>query len=256
MHGNFAAACFLSMGKEGSRQMQEQFSRTELLLGEDGMQRLAASRVAVFGIGGVGGYVVEALVRSGIGAVDLIDSDKVVLSNLNRQIIATRSSIGKYKVDAMKERIMDINPDCQVRVHRCFYLPETRDEFDFSQYSYVVDAVDTVTAKLELVMQAKEAGVPVISSMGAGNKLHPAEFEVADIYKTSVCPLAKVMRRELKKRGIKKLKVVYSKEEPLRVSAAEEAPARRSTPGSVAFVPSVAGLIIASEVIKDLLVGG
>lgn len=234
--------------------MQEQFSRTELLLGEDAMERLAASRVAVFGIGGVGGYVAEALVRSGVGALDLIDSDTVALSNLNRQIIATRSSVGKYKVDVMKERIMDINPDCRVKVHRCFYLPETRDAFDFSRYSYVVDAVDTVTAKLELVMQAKEAGVPVISSMGAGNKLNPAEFEVADIYKTSVCPLARVMRRELKKRGIEKLKVVYSKEEPIQVPAARETSARRSTPGSVAFVPSVAGLILASEVIKDLIV--
>lgn len=233
--------------------MQEQFSRTELLLGEEAMKKLANARVAVFGIGGVGGYVVEALVRSGIGAVDLIDSDTVAPSNLNRQIIATRSTIGKYKVDAMKERIMDINPECQVEVHRCFYLPETKDEFDFSQYSYVVDAVDTVTAKLELVMQAQEAGVPIMSSMGAGNKLNPAEFEVADIYKTTVCPLAKVMRRELKKRGIKKLKVVYSKEEPIKVSAVEADSQRRSTPGSAAFVPSVAGLIIASEVIKDLI---
>ncbi len=233
--------------------MQEQFSRTELLLGEEAMKELAKARVAVFGIGGVGGYVVEALVRSGIGAVDLIDSDTVAPSNLNRQIIATRSNIGKYKVDAMKERIMDINPECQVTVHRCFYLPETRGEFDFSKYSYVVDAVDTVTAKLELVMQAKEAGVPIMSSMGAGNKLSPAEFEVADIYMTSVCPLAKVMRRELKKRGVKKLKVVYSKEEPIKVSAIEEDSQRRSTPGSAAFVPSVAGLIIASEVIKDLV---
>ena len=233
--------------------MQEQFSRTELLLGEEAMKKLAKARVAVFGVGGVGGYVVEALVRSGVGAVDLIDSDTVAPSNLNRQIIATRSNIGKYKVDAMRERIMDINPECQVTVHRCFYLPETRDEFDFSQYSYVVDAVDTVTAKLELVMQAREAGVPIMSSMGAGNKLSPAEFEVADIYKTSVCPLAKVMRRELKKRGIEKLKVVYSKEEPIKVSATEEASQRRSTPGSAAFVPSVAGMIIASEVIKDLV---
>lgn len=233
--------------------MREQFSRTELLLGEENMKKLTNARVAVFGIGGVGGYVVEALVRSGIGAVDLIDSDTVAPSNLNRQIIATRSTIGKYKVDAMKERIMDINPECQVEVHRCFYLPETKDEFDFSQYSYVVDAVDTVTAKLELVMQAQEAGVPIMSSMGAGNKLNPAEFEVADIYKTSVCPLAKVMRRELKKRGISKLKVVYSKEEPIKVSASEGESQRRSTPGSAAFVPSVAGLIIASEVIKDLV---
>lgn len=233
--------------------MQEQFSRTEMLLGENAMRKLAASRVAVFGIGGVGGYVVEALVRSGVGAVDLIDSDRVVLSNLNRQIIATRSNLGKYKVDAMRERIMDINPECKVTVHRCFYLPETRDAFDFSQYSYVVDAVDTVTAKLELVIQAQEAHVPVMSSMGAGNKLAPAEFEVADIYETSVCPLAKVMRRELKKRGVRKLKVVYSREEPIKVRAVEEDSVRRSTPGSAAFVPSVAGLILASEVIKDLI---
>lgn len=232
--------------------MREQFSRTELLLGAEAMEKLARARVAVFGIGGVGGYVVEALVRSGIGAVDLIDSDRVCLSNLNRQIIATRSTIGMYKVDAMKERILDINPDCQVEVHRCFYLPQTRDGFDFSQYSYVVDAVDTVTAKLELAVQAKETGVPIISSMGAGNKLNPAELEVSDIYKTSVCPLAKVMRRELKTRGIKKLKVVYSREEPIKVSASEEETTRRSTPGSSAFVPSAAGLIIASEVIKDL----
>lgn len=233
--------------------MWSQFSRTELLLGAEAMEKLAHARVAVFGIGGVGGYVAEALVRSGIGAVDLIDNDKVCLSNLNRQIIASKSTIGEYKVDVMKKRILDINPECRAEVHRCFYLPETRDEFDFSQYSYVVDAVDTVTAKLELVMQAEEAGVPVISSMGAGNKLNPAEFEVADIYQTSVCPLAKVMRRELKRRGIKKLKVVYSKEEPIKVSACEEETARRSTPGSIAFVPSVAGLIIASEVIKDLV---
>lgn len=208
------------------------------------MERLSCARVAVFGVGGVGGYVVEALVRSGVGAVDLIDNDKVCLTNLNRQIIATRSTIGQYKVDVMRDRILDINPECQVNVHKCFYLPETQAEFDFAQYDYVVDAVDTVTAKLALTVQAKEAGVPIISSMGAGNKLNPAAFEVADIYKTSVDPLARVMRRELKKRGIKKLKVVYSKEEPL---------IRRATPGSTAFVPSVAGLLIASEVVKDLI---
>lgn len=224
--------------------MQNQFSRTELLLGKDAMERLSCARVAVFGVGGVGGYVVEALVRSGVGAVDLIDNDKVCLTNLNRQIIATRSTIGQYKVDVMRDRILDINPECQVNVHKCFYLPETQAEFDFAQYDYVVDAVDTVTAKLALTVQAKEAGVPIISSMGAGNKLNPAAFEVADIYKTSVDPLARVMRRELKKRGIKKLKVVYSKEEPL---------IRRATPGSTAFVPSVAGLLIASEVVKDLI---
>lgn len=222
---------------------ENRFSRTEALLGEEAMEKLKKARVAVFGIGGVGGHVVEALVRSGVGAVDIVDSDKVCLSNLNRQIIATESSIGKYKVDVMKERILDINPEAVVNVHKCFYLPETKDEFDFSQYSYVVDAVDTVTAKIQLVMEAAEACVPIISSMGAGNKLDPTAFQVADIYKTSVCPLAKVMRRELKKRGIKKLKVVYSKEQPV---------VKNAVPASVAFVPSVAGLIIAGEVIKDL----
>lgn len=242
--------------------MENQFSRTELLFGTRAMEKIAGARVAVFGIGGVGGYTVEALVRSGIGEIDLIDSDTVSLTNLNRQIIATKSSIGKYKVDVMRERIMDINPDVKVHVHKCFYLPETKDQFDFSQYDYVVDAVDTVTAKLQIVEEAEAAGVPVISSMGAGNKLDPAAFQVADIYKTSVCPLAKVMRRELKKRGIKRLKVVYSQEIPitpdpeLLSSYSEEvsplAPQKRSVPGSVAFVPSVAGLIIAGEVLKDL----
>lgn len=222
---------------------ENRFSRTEALLGEQAMEKLKKARVAVFGIGGVGGHVVEALVRSGVGAVDIVDSDKVCMSNLNRQIIATESCIGKYKVDVMKERILDINPEAVVNVHKCFYLPETKDEFDFSQYSYVVDAVDTVTAKIQLVMEAAEAGVPIISSMGAGNKLDPTAFQVADIYKTSVCPLAKVMRRELKKRGIKKLKVVYSREQPV---------VKNAVPASVAFVPSVAGLIIAGEVIKDL----
>ena len=223
--------------------MENRFSRTEALLGEQAMEKLKKARVAVFGIGGVGGHVVEALVRSGVGAVDIVDSDKVCLSNLNRQIIATESSIGKYKVDVMKEHILDINPEAVVNVHKCFYLPETKEEFDFSQYSYVVDAVDTVTAKIQLVMEAEEAGVPIISSMGAGNKLDPTAFQVADIYKTSVCPLAKVMRRELKKRGIKKLKVVYSREQPV---------VKNAVPASVAFVPSVVGLIIAGEVIKDL----
>lgn len=242
--------------------MENQFSRTELLFGKKAMEKFAGSRVAVFGIGGVGGYTTEALVRSGIGEIDLIDSDRVSLTNLNRQIIALRSTVGKYKVDVMQERIMDINPDIKVHVHKCFYLPETKDQFDFSKYDYVVDAVDTVTAKIQLVMEAKEAGVPIISSMGAGNKLDPAAFQVADIYKTSVCPLAKVMRRELKSRGIKKLKVVYSQELPIKpdpeaVSAyqAEETPEesrKRSIPGSAAFVPSVAGLIIAGEVLKDL----
>lgn len=248
--------------------MLNQFSRTELLFGKEAMERLSASRVAVFGVGGVGGYAVEALVRSGIGAIDLIDDDKVCLTNLNRQIIATRKTVGKYKTDVMKERILEINPDCHVTVHNCFYLPETKDEFDFTNYSYVIDAVDTVTAKIQLVMQAEESHTPIISSMGAGNKLNPAEFEVADIYKTSVCPLAKVMRRELKKRGIKKLKVVYSKEQPIRPiaddnngcrtscicppGAEHKCTERRSIPGSTAFVPSVVGLVIASEVIKDL----
>ena len=224
--------------------MENRFSRTEALLGEQAMEKLKKARVAVFGIGGVGGHVVEALVRSGVGAVDIVDSDKVCLSNLNRQIIATESSIGKYKVDVMKERILDINPEAVVNVHKCFYLPETKDEFDFSQYSYVVDAVDTVTAKIQLVMEAAEAGVPIISSMGAGNKLDHTAFQVADIHKTSVCPLAKVMRRELKKRGIKNLNVVYSREQPV---------VKNAVPASVAFVPSVVGLIIAGEVIKDLV---
>ena len=224
----------------------EQFSRTELLLGEEAMEILKNARVAVFGIGGVGGYVTEALARSGVGALDLTDKDRVCLSNLNRQIIATHKSIGKYKTEVMRERILDINPEAEVRTHECFYLPETKGEFDFSSYSYVVDAVDTVTAKLSLAEEAKAAGVPMISSMGAGNKLNPFLFEAADIYETSVCPLALVMRRELRKRGIDHLKVVYSKEAPLR-------PLREADgPGSTAFVPSVAGLLIASEVIRDL----
>ncbi len=236
--------------------MENQFSRTEMLLGADAMKTLQKSRVAIFGIGGVGGHVVEALVRSGVGAVDLIDSDTVCLSNLNRQIIATHSNIGKYKVDAMKERVLDINPDCKVEVHKCFYLPDTKDAFHFLNYDYVVDAVDTVTAKLQLVEEAEKYHVPIISSMGAGNKMNPADFEVADIYQTSVCPLAKVMRRELKKRGISKLKVVYSKEVALKPQTQEqenEQETRKIAPGSNAFVPSVAGLIIASEVVKDLI---
>lgn len=233
--------------------MNEQFSRTELMLGTTAIDKLQASRVAVFGIGGVGGHTVEALVRSGLGTIDIIDNDTVAESNINRQIIATHSTVGRYKVDVMKERILDINPKCQVNTYRCFFLPETKTEFDFSKYDYIVDAVDTVTAKLELVMQAKEAGVPIISSMGAGNKLDPTAFRVADIYKTSVCPLAKVMRRELKKRGVNKLKVVYSTEEAIKPKLDMELPeGKRTLPGSNAFVPSVAGLIIASEVIKDL----
>ncbi len=230
--------------------MSEQFSRTQMLLGEKALATLQKARVAVFGIGGVGGYTVEALVRSGVGAIDIIDNDKVCLSNLNRQIIATKDTVGRLKTEVMKERILSINPDVEVYEHPCFFLPENVDQFDFTQYDYVVDAVDTVTAKIALVMEAKKAGVPIISSMGAGNKLDPTAFEVADIYKTSVCPLAKVMRRELKKRDIDKLKVVYSKEIPIQNGSEDD---KRPTPGSVAFVPSVVGLIIAGEVIKDLI---
>lgn len=248
--------------------MLTQFSRTELLLGKDSMEKLKNSRVAVFGIGGVGGYVCEALVRSGVGAFDLIDDDKVCLTNLNRQIIATRKTVGKYKTEVMRDRILEINPQADVSLHQCFFLPENSDEFPFEEYDYVVDAVDTVTAKIELVMKAQAMNVPIISSMGAGNKLDGSMFRVADIYKTKVCPLAKVMRRELKKRGVKKLKVVYSEEMPTRPiedmaiscrsncicppGAAHKCTERRDIPGSVAFVPSVVGLIIAGEVVKDL----
>lgn len=230
--------------------MWEQFGRTELLFGKEAMEILAASRVAVFGIGGVGGYAAEALARSGIGALDFIDHDKVCLSNVNRQIIATCNTVGSYKTDVMQRRVLEINPECRVTVHRCFYLPETKEQFDFSLYDYVVDAIDTVTGKIQLILQAKEAGVPIISSMGAGNKINPAALEVADIYKTSVCPLARVMRRELKKRNIENLKVVYSREEPKKPNVIQEG--RKVTPGSTAFVPPVAGLILASEVVKDL----
>lgn len=217
------------------------------------MERLSQKRVAVFGVGGVGGYVVEALARSGIGTIDIIDKDEVAESNLNRQLIATVQTIGRKKVEVLKERILSINPECQVHAHCCFFLPETAEQFEFEKYDYVVDAVDTVTAKIELVLRANEANVPIIASMGAGNKLDPTKFEVADLYQTSVCPLAKVMRRELKKRGISKLKVVYSKEEPLeRKMLYDDAGERKKTPGSCAFVPSVAGLILAGEVIKDL----
>ena len=236
--------------------MDDQFARTRLLIGDEAMQILKASRVAVFGVGGVGGYVAEALARSGVGAFDLIDRDRVSITNLNRQIIATMKTIGMDKTEAMAARIRDINPEAAVIQHKCFYLPETADRFDFSQYDYVVDAVDTVTAKIEIILQAQRAGVPVISSMGAGNKLDPSGFEVADIYKTSVDPLARVMRRELKKRGVRKLKVVYSREEPLkpmgRIDADPEA-GRKDVPGSSAFTPSAAGLLIASEVVKDLI---
>ena len=248
--------------------MLNQFSRTELLLGKEAMDKLANSRVAVFGIGGVGGYTVEALVRSGVGAIDLIDDDKVSLTNINRQLYATNKTVGRYKVDVAAERIAEINPKAIVRTYKTFYTPETAEQFDFSQYDYVVDAIDTVTGKINLVLQAQAAGTPIISSMGAGNKLDPTAFIVADIYETSVCPLAKVMRKELSRRGVKSLKVVYSKEKPLtpideidvkqlerNLSQNGNEPKhaeRRQIPGSTAFVPPVVGLIIASEVVKDL----
>lgn len=249
--------------------MLNQFSRTQILIGEEAMEKLQHAHVAVFGVGGVGGYTVEALARSGVGEITIVDDDEVCLTNINRQIIATRSTVGKKKVEVMRDRILDINPDAVVHMYSCFYLPENADEFDFTQYDYVVDAVDTVTAKIELVLQAQKCNTPIMSSMGAGNKLDPTMFEVADIYKTSVCPLAKVMRRELKARHVKKLKVVYSKElarKPLAEEtensckencicppgATRTCAQRRAIPGSTAFVPSVAGLIIAGEVIKDL----
>ncbi len=274
--------------------MLTQFSRTELLFGKEAMARLSCARVAVFGLGGVGGYAVEALARSGIGALDLIDSDRVSLTNLNRQLYATHKTIGRYKVDVAAERVADISPACAVNTYKIFYLPDTADRFDFTQYDYIIDAIDTVTGKLTLIENADKAGTPIISAMGAGNKIDPTAFEVTDIYKTSVCPLARIMRRELKRRGIRKLKVVYSKEEPLRPHGARDAcadpgaaldaegcgtalggdcaaescgsaalaegcgrAAHRDIPGSNAFVPSVAGLILAGEVIKDLIsIGG
>lgn len=245
--------------------MLGRFSRTELLFGNEAMEKLENSRVAVFGVGGVGGYTVEALARSGVGTIDIIDDDKVCLTNINRQIIALTSTIGKYKVDVAEERIKDINPKAVVNKYKMFFTPETSGEFDFSQYDYVVDAIDTVTGKIELVMKANETKTPIICSMGAGNKLDPTAFEIADIYKTSVCPLARVMRTELRKRGVKKLKVVYSKEKPISpknikefMQETEPNPTQRTgnvkkqIPGSTAFVPSVVGLIIAGEVIKDL----
>lgn len=234
--------------------MLNQFSRTELLLGHDAMEKLAGCRVAVFGIGGVGGYTVEALARSGVGALDLIDDDRVCLTNINRQLLALRTTVGQYKVDVAAERVRAINPNCTVTTHKCFYLPETKDQFDFTQYDYVVDAIDTVSGKLALVEQAKAAGTPIICAMGAGNKVDPTAFRVADIYQTSVCPLARVMRTELRRRGVKHLKVVYSTEPPLTPlpAPAEEQTSRRQTPGSTAFVPAVAGLIIAGEVVRDL----
>ena len=248
--------------------MLNQFSRTQLLFGAEGMEKLYGARVAVFGIGGVGGYTVEALARSGIGTLDLIDDDRVCLTNINRQIFATRKTVGQFKVDVAQQRVLEINPKAVVHTYKAFYAPLTADQFDFTQYDYVVDAIDNVTGKLELVEQARKAGVPIISSMGAGNKIDPTAFEVADIYETSVCPLARIMRRELKKRGIPKLKVVYSKEpamtpiDDMSISCrthcicppgtARKCTQRRQVPGSNAFVPSVVGLIIAGEVIKDL----
>lgn len=248
--------------------MLNQFSRTELLLGHEAMESLSKKRVAVFGIGGVGGYVCEALVRSGIGAFDIIDDDKVCLTNLNRQIIATRKTVGKYKTDVMMERMLDINPNVNVTVHKCFFLPENADDFPFKEYDYIVDAVDTVTAKLELIMRAQKEDIPIISAMGAGNKLDAGRLKIADIYDTKICPLARVMRRELKKRGVTKLKVVYSDEEPKRPiedmsvscrtncicppGAQHKCTERRDIPGSTAFVPAVAGLLIAGEIVKDL----
>lgn len=247
--------------------MLNQFSRTQLVFGEEAMQRLAGARVAVFGIGGVGGYTVEALARSGVGQLDLIDDDKVCITNINRQLLATLKTVGLYKVDVAKERIADINPKCRVNTFKTFYMPDTEGEFDFSQYDYIVDAIDTVKGKLALVENAQKAGTPIISSMGAGNKVNAAAFEVADIYETSVCPLARVMRYECRRRGIKKLKVVYSKEKPIRPMedmsiscrrhcvcppGTRKCTVRRDIPGSTAFVPSVAGLIIAGEVIKEL----
>ncbi len=236
--------------------MSEQFSRTERLLGRNAMEKLANARVAVFGVGGVGGYAVEALARSGIGELDLIDNDTVSVSNINRQIIALHSTVGQYKVDVAKERILDINPQCRVNTFRTFFLPKTSEQFDFSRYDYVIDAIDTITGKIEIIEKAEKAGVPVISSMGTGNKMNPTAFEVTDIFQTSVCPLAKVMRSLLKKRGITKLKVVFSTEIPLKsvsdTDISEQQLFKRDIPGSTAFVPSVAGLIIAGEVIKDL----
>ena len=236
--------------------MIEQFSRTEILLGADAMEKLYHARVAVFGIGGVGGYTVEALARCGVGALDLIDSDTVSVSNINRQILATHSTVGKLKVEVAKARVLDINPNCDVKTYPCFYLPDTADQFDFTQYDYIVDCIDTVTGKLQLVERAVAVGTPIICSMGTGNKLDPSAFQVADIAKTSMCPLARIMRKELKKRGIDHIKVVYSQEEALTPAVDEEELKRtgkRQIPGSVAFVPGAAGLVLAGEVVKDLI---
>ncbi len=248
--------------------MLNQFSRTQLLLGPEAMATLSTKRVAVFGIGGVGGYVCEALIRSGIGSFDLIDDDKVCLTNLNRQIIATRKTVGRYKAEVMRDRMLEINPNAKIEIHKCFFLPENADDFPFNEYDYVVDAVDTVTAKIELILRSQKEGVPVISAMGAGNKLDAGRLKVADIYDTKICPLARVMRRELKKRNVKKLKVVYSDEQPIRPledmsiscrthcicppGAQHKCTERRDIPGSTAFVPAVAGLLIAGEIVKDL----
>ena len=229
---------------------ENQFERTALLLGKASVEKLAEKRVAVFGVGGVGGFVCEGLVRAGIGAIDIVDKDIVALSNINRQLIALHSTVGKNKVDVLEERLKDINKNLIIKKYKCFFLPETSETFDFREYDYVVDAIDTVTGKIELILKAKEAGVPIISAMGAGNKLEPAGFQVSDIYKTSVCPLARVMRRELKKRGVDKLKVVYSKEEPIKPQFEE---GEEVVPGSISFVPPVVGLIIAGEVVKDLI---
>jgi len=250
------------------KEMLNQFSRTQLLYGEAAIKKLSESRVAVFGIGGVGGYVCEALVRSGVGHFDLIDDDKVCLTNLNRQILATRKTVGKYKAEVMAERMREINPDVDIRIHKCFFLPENANDFQFDEYDYVVDAVDTVTAKLELIMRSQSLGVPIISAMGAGNKINAERLKIADIYDTSVCPLARVMRHELRKRGVKQLKVVYSDEQPIRPiedmsiscrthcicppGAQHKCTERRDIPGSTAFVPAVAGLLIAGEIVNDL----
>lgn len=235
--------------------MINEFSRTELLLGADGMEKLKRARVAVFGIGGVGGYAVEALARAGIGALDLIDNDVISRTNINRQIIALHSTVGLPKTDVMAARVKDINPECEVRTYQTFYGPDTAEQFDFAQYDYIIDAIDTVTGKLALAVNAQKANTPIISSMGTGNKLDPTAFTVTDIYKTSFCPLARIMRKELRKRGIERLKVVYSQEEALTPEGVtEELPqGRRSIPGSVSFVPSAAGLILAGEVIKDIV---
>ncbi len=238
---------------DSSNAEEDQFQRTRMLLGNEAADKLKKSHVIIFGVGGVGGYTAEAIARSGVGRISLVDRDTVSITNINRQIIALHSTVGRYKAEVMRDRILDINPEVKVTVHNCFFLPENADDFDFTEYDYVVDAVDTVTAKLEIIMRAKSSGVPVISSMGAGNKLDPTKFELADIYKTSVCPLARVMRSELKRRGVKNLKVVYSTEQtkkPENINGPDEH--GKIAPGSLAFVPSVAGLIIASAVIRDL----